>query len=68
LSVIIGTLGTINIGARSEPSVALRSPVGRRATEDHTNSHCTRHSESAGVNRFDLFLRSGLTTRPPPGN
>jgi len=23
------------------PSVALRSPVGLRATEDHTNEHCT---------------------------
>jgi hypothetical protein len=28
------------VGIRSEPSVAPRSPVGHRATEDHTNEHC----------------------------
>jgi hypothetical protein len=41
-------------GIRSEPSVAPRSPVGHKTTEGHTNDHCTRHSYSAGVNRFDF--------------
>ena len=31
-------------GIRSEPSVAPRSPVGHRATEYHTNDHCTHPS------------------------
>jgi preprotein translocase subunit SecG len=30
-------------GIRSEPSVATRSPVSHRATEGHTNEHCTQH-------------------------
>ena len=38
---------------RSEPSVVVRSPVGRTSTEGHTNGHCTQHSSSAGLNRFD---------------
>jgi hypothetical protein len=42
-SVVIGALGTIKEGIRSEPSVAPRSPVGRRAAEDYTNEHCTQH-------------------------
>jgi hypothetical protein len=25
------------------PLVAVRSPDGLRATEDHTNEHCTQH-------------------------
>ena len=39
--VVIGTLGIIMKG--SETSVAHRSPVGHRATEDGTNDPCTRH-------------------------
>ena len=45
---------------RSEPAVAAGSPTGHRATEGHTNEHCTQHSVSAGVNSFDLLLRAGL--------
>jgi hypothetical protein len=30
-------------GIKSESSVAPRSPVGHRATEGHTNEHCTHH-------------------------
>jgi hypothetical protein len=55
-------------GIRLESSVARRSPVGHRATEGHTNEHCTQHSVSAGRNHFDLLLRYGLTSRPPPDN
>ena len=40
--VIIGALGTIR--KVSEPSVAPRSPIGHRATDDHTNEHCTQQS------------------------
>jgi len=39
--VIIGKLRIITKG--SEPSVALRSPVGHRTTEDGTNDPCTHH-------------------------
>ena len=55
-------------GIRPEPSAARRSSVGHRATEGHTNEKCTHHSVSAGRNRFDLLLRYGLTSRPPPDN
>jgi len=65
---IIRALRTFKKGLRSEPSVAHRSPVGHRATEGRTNEQCAHHSYSAGVNRFDLLLRSGLTRRPPPNN
>ena len=64
--VIMRALGTMKEGIRSEPSVAPRSPVGQRATESHTNEHCIQHLVSAGVNRLDLLLRSGLTRRSPP--
>jgi hypothetical protein len=40
---------------RPEPSVAPRSPVGHRTTEGHPNEHCTQHSYSAAVNRFDFY-------------
>ena len=30
-------------GIRSEPSVAPRSPVDHRSTEDNTNEHCMPH-------------------------
>ena len=55
-------------GIRSEPSVAHRSPVSHRATEDHTNEHCTQHAVNAGVICFNLLFRSGLTRRLPLGN
>ena len=61
------SIRNIQVGIRSEPSVAPRSPVGHRATEDHTNEHYTQHSVSAGVNRFDRLSGSGLTRRLPPG-
>jgi hypothetical protein len=35
------------------------------STEDCSNKHCTHHSYCAGVNHFDLLLRSGLTRRWP---
>ena len=38
--VIIGALGSIT---KIKPSVAPRSPGGYRATEGHTNEHCTQH-------------------------
>ena len=60
VTVIIGASEIIKKVISSEPSVASRSPVGNRDT-CHTNEHCTQHSVSAGVNRFDLVLRSGLT-------
>ena len=66
--VIIGASETIKELIRPELSVAPRSPVGHRTTERHTNEHCTQHSVSAGVNCFDILLRSGLTRRLPPGN
>ena len=49
-------------GITSEPSVAPRSLVTHRATQDHTE-HCTHHLCGAGVNHFDILLRSGLTSR-----
>jgi hypothetical protein len=53
VSVIIGALRTIKKGLDR----TFRSPVGPRATEGHTNEHCSRHLYSAGVNRFGLLLR-----------
>jgi len=50
----------------AEPSVALRSPVGHRATEDGTNEPCTHLLQSAEVYRLDVVLRSGLTRRTTP--
>jgi len=45
------------VGIRSELSVAHRSPVGHRATEDHTNEHLTQHSVRAAlVACWDLDL------------
>jgi hypothetical protein len=38
----------------SEPSVAPRLPVGHKTAEAHANDHCTLHSCSGGVNRFDF--------------
>jgi hypothetical protein len=52
-------------GIRLERSVAARSSVSRRATEGHTNQHCTSFVKCWG-NRFDLLLRSGLSGRQQP--
>ena len=62
--VVTGALGTITISSFSCTQVT----IGHRAAEGHTNEHHTQHSVSAGVNRFDLLLISGLTRRPPPNN
>ena len=68
VSVVFGALGTIKKGLDQNLLLLPRSPVGHRATEDHTNEHYTYHSQVLGVNRFDLLLRSGLTRTPPLNN
>ena len=60
--LIIGALGTIKKGLDRNLHL-LPGHLSARATEDHNNEHCTHHSVSAGVNRFDFLLTSGLTSR-----
>ena len=58
--VAIRTLGTIKKGLDHKPQL-LPGQRSATATEGHTNEHCTEISGSAGVNRFDLWLRFELT-------
>jgi len=60
--VIIGALGTIKKGLDQKFQLLPGHP-----SAIELNEHCAR-SISARGNRFDLLLRSGLTTRPLPNN
>ena len=64
VSVIFGALGTVKKGLDQNRQLL---PVGHRATEVQTKQHFTQLSSSAGLSRFDLLLRYGLTRRPSSG-
>ena len=64
--VIVGALGTIKKGLDQKLQLLPGHPLAIELQKGHTNEHCTQHSVSAGVNRCDMLLRSGLTRRLPP--
>ena len=67
LPVIIRALETFKKGLDQNLELL---PVHPSSIELQTTLMSTAHIilKSAGVNHFDLFLRSGLTRRPPLNN
>jgi hypothetical protein len=67
LPVIIGALETFKKGLDQNLELL---PFRPSSIELQTTLMSTAHiiCKSAGVNHFDLFLRSGLTRRPPLNN
>jgi len=67
MPVTIGALGTIKKGSDLNRQLlpGYRSAIELQKVKLMRNAYC---SVSAGVNRCDLLLGSGLTGRPPPDN
>jgi hypothetical protein len=69
MPVMTEALGTIKKGSDQNLQLLPGHPSAmllQRVTL--TNEHRIQHLSSAGVNRFDLLLRYGLTGRQPPND